>query len=249
MGLETEERGYHSCHLDEQHSTIYVTGSRAEVENAYGYDAFGNLLAKRERFYNRIRYTGQQHEQEAKQYYLRARYYHPALGRFMQEDSYRGDGLNLYAYCGNNPVRYFDPSGHEKICPKGESNSAGTDTQAKKVNESGSSSGKYQVGAYQDIKGVEGLDAHHVGQKALMKKLVADYDELTAPAINVPKLGHTKRNPERGIVSRNTKGITNARQLLARDLFELKRVYPDIPNSALKELIDMNKKMYPEMRK
>ena len=115
--------------------------------------------------------------------------------------------------------------------------------------ESGSSSGKYQVGAYQDIKGVEGLDAHHVGQKALMKKVVADYDELTAPAINVPKLGHTKRHPERGIVSRSTKGITNARQLLARDLFELKRVYPDIPNSALKELIDMNKKMYPEMRK
>ena len=115
---------------------------------------------------------------------------------------------------------------------------------------SGSSSGKYQVGAYQDIKGVEGLDAHHVGQKALMKKkVVADYDELTAPAINVPKLGHTKRHPERGIVSRSTKGITNARQLLARDLFELKRVYPDIPNSALKELIDMNKKMYPEMRK
>ena len=117
------------------------------------------------------------------------------------------------------------------------------------VLESGSSSGKYQVGAYQDIKGVEGLDAHHVGQKALMKKVVADYDELTAPAINVPKLGHTKRHPERGIVSRSTKGITNARQLLARDLFELKRVYPDIPNSALKELIDMNKKMYPEMRK
>ena len=88
------------------------------------------------------------------------------------------------------------------------------------------------------------MDAHHVGQKALMKKVVADYD-----AINVPKLGHTKRHPERGIVSRSTKGITNARQLLARDLFELKRVYPDIPNSALKELIDMNKKMYPEMRK
>ena len=75
---------------------------------------------------------------------------------------------------------------------------------------------------------MEGLDAHHVGQKALMKKVVADYDELTAPAINVPKLGHTKRHPERGIVSRSTKGITNARQLLARDLFELKRVHREI---------------------
>ena len=29
----------------------------------------------------------------------------------MQEDVYQGDGLNLYAYCGNNPVVYDDPSG------------------------------------------------------------------------------------------------------------------------------------------
>ena len=43
--------------------------------------------------------------------------------------------------------------------------------------------------------------------------------------------------------------ISTGRQLLARDLFELKRVYPDIPNSAYRELIDMNIKMYPEMRK
>ena len=28
----------------------------------------------------------------------------------MQEDAYRGDGLNLYAYCLNNPVIYYDPS-------------------------------------------------------------------------------------------------------------------------------------------
>lgn len=29
-----------------------------------------------------------------------------------QEDSYRGDGLNLYAYCHNNSVYYVDPSGY-----------------------------------------------------------------------------------------------------------------------------------------
>ena len=33
----------------------------------------------------------------------------------MQEDTYHGDGLNLYAYVGNNPVRYVDPSGHCKV--------------------------------------------------------------------------------------------------------------------------------------
>ena len=108
--------------------------------------------------------------------------------------------------------------------------------------------GKYQVGAYRDIRGVEGMDAHHAGQKALMKKLVANYDPQTAPAINVPKVGHTILGTN-GIVSRRTRDIVDARQLLARDLFELKRVYPDIPNSAYRELIDMNLGMYPEMRK
>ena len=107
---------------------------------------------------------------------------------------------------------------------------------------------KYQVGAYKDIKGSKGLDAHHVGQKAVMKKLVKNYDEMTAPAINVPKVGHTIKG-DKGIVSRKTKGITSARQLLARDIKELRRVYPDIPNSKLRELISMNKKLYPEMRK
>ena len=48
------------------------------------------------------------------QYYLRARFYNPVIARFLSEDTYYGDGLNLYAYCHNNPVGYVDPSGH--IC-------------------------------------------------------------------------------------------------------------------------------------
>ena len=41
------------------------------------------------------------------------------VGRFLQEDTYRGDGLNLYAYCANNPVMYYDPSGYARLCPGG----------------------------------------------------------------------------------------------------------------------------------
>lgn len=100
------------------------------MENRYAYDAFGNLLGQEEAFPNRILYAGQLYDQKTDQYYLRARYYNPTIGRFSQEDTYWGDGLNLYAYCANNPVRYFDPSGHQKKpnCP-GTEGEAATDKQ------------------------------------------------------------------------------------------------------------------------
>ncbi|MFM0079923.1 RHS repeat-associated core domain-containing protein [Paraburkholderia sediminicola] len=45
-------------------------------------------------------------------YYYKARMYSPALGRFLQTDPVgTADDLNLYAYVGNNPVNYTDPTG------------------------------------------------------------------------------------------------------------------------------------------
>ena len=43
-------------------------------------------------------------------YYMRARYYSPEMGRFVNEDPIR-DGLNWFAYAGGNPITYFDPTG------------------------------------------------------------------------------------------------------------------------------------------
>ena len=84
----------------------------AEVLNHYEYDEFGNLLASEEQVGNRFLYTGEIYDAVVGQYYLRARFYNPLLGRFNQEDDRYDDGLNLYAYCRNNPVMYADPSGH-----------------------------------------------------------------------------------------------------------------------------------------
>ncbi|MFC7346935.1 DUF6443 domain-containing protein [Chryseobacterium zhengzhouense] len=105
----------------------------------------------------------------------------------------------------------------------------------------------WKVGAYNEIKGLQiGLHAHHAGQGAVMRKLVEGYNYNSAPAILVPEVGHVIKGPF-GRVSTNTVGFTNARQVLARDIFELRRVYGSqgIPNSALQELIHMNKTMYP----
>ena len=101
-------------HQDEQLNTTLITDEERKLRNHYQYDAFGAGLEAAGALPNRIRYTGQQYDEQTEQYYLRARYYNPVLGRFMQEDVYQGDGLNLYAYCANNPVVYYDPSGYNK---------------------------------------------------------------------------------------------------------------------------------------
>ncbi|WP_300791845.1 RHS repeat domain-containing protein [uncultured Acetatifactor sp.] len=114
VGTDAFQRGreVYYIHQDEQLGTAIVTGRDGGVLNSYRYDAFGNGLESLEQAPNRIRYTGQQLDELTSQYYLRARYYNPMFGRFMQEDVYQGDGLNLYAYCGNNPVVYYDSSGY-----------------------------------------------------------------------------------------------------------------------------------------
>ena len=70
---------------------------------------------------NPIRYRGYYYDQDTKLYYLNARYYCPEWRRFISPDDTAyldiesANGLNLYAYCGNDPINYKDPSGHLAI--------------------------------------------------------------------------------------------------------------------------------------
>lgn len=87
------------------------------VLNAYDYDIWGNILSSTESMSNPFKYTSEIYDEETGFYYLRARYYDPSIGRFINEDTYEGQidnplSLNLYTYVHNNPLRYSDPSGH-----------------------------------------------------------------------------------------------------------------------------------------
>lgn len=66
---------------------------------------------------NPFRYRGYFYDVETGLYYLQTRYYDPEIGRFITIDGIEYldpetiNGLNLYAYCGNNPVMHTDPTG------------------------------------------------------------------------------------------------------------------------------------------
>jgi len=64
-----------------------------------------------------IRYTGRRLDALTGLYHYRARAYNPVIGRFLQPDPIGlGGGNNLYAYVGNDPLNYTDPSGECPSC-------------------------------------------------------------------------------------------------------------------------------------
>ena len=76
-------------------------------------DNIGNL--------NPFRYRGYYYDTETGLYFLQTRYYDPETGRFLNRDSVQYadpetiNGLNLYAYCLNNPIAYKDSNGYIPI--------------------------------------------------------------------------------------------------------------------------------------
>ena len=111
-------RTYYHYVSDNQGSVRLIltdTVNDRRIRNYYCYDAFGESVISHEDIHNRFRFNGEQYDPVTSQYYLRARFYNPVIGRFTQEDTYYGDGLNLYEYCRNNPVLYRDPSGHDAV--------------------------------------------------------------------------------------------------------------------------------------
>ena len=98
---------------------ISASGTRVVT---YTYDAWGNPLTTTGSMaatlgeQNPLRYRGYVYDTETGLYYLQSRYYNPGWGRFINADGYAstGQGIignNMFAYCGNNPVKHLDPQG------------------------------------------------------------------------------------------------------------------------------------------
>jgi len=109
-------------------TVIDITDSDGNVIQRYNYTAFGKIRSIKDGSDNDITgspivntafaFTGREHDFETGLYYYRARYYDPAIGRFLQSDPAPGRMLspitfNKYVYAGNNPMLFTDSTGKD----------------------------------------------------------------------------------------------------------------------------------------
>lgn len=109
--------------LDHQNSVRDVLTSSGTVREHRDYDSFGQITAydsagdakdlSVDALDTVFGFAGREWDNDAGLYYNRARWFSPALGRFLSEDplGFNAGDSNLYRYAGGDPVNFRDPSG------------------------------------------------------------------------------------------------------------------------------------------
>jgi RHS repeat-associated protein len=114
--------GHLRYHLDRMGNVAFLLDLNGAVREKYTYDAFGRPTvsdwdggnARSWSWYgNRFMFTGREWIPELGLYDYRNRFYHPLLGRFLQSDptGFDAGDMNLFRYCGDDPVDKSDPTG------------------------------------------------------------------------------------------------------------------------------------------
>lgn len=103
--------------LDGNGDVRALADEAGSVTDTYRFDAFGIKLIQKGSTKNPYGYRSEETDELTGFVYLRARYLNPATGTFISEDTFGGVlgspiTLNRYAYAGQNPVNFVDPSGH-----------------------------------------------------------------------------------------------------------------------------------------
>jgi len=96
-------------------SVRQLTNSAGAVTDTYDYDAFGNKVNSTGTTPNNYLYRSEQYDADLSLYYLRARYYNPTTGRFLNVDPEAGEGQRRYEYVAADPVNGMDPTGNEAL--------------------------------------------------------------------------------------------------------------------------------------
>ncbi len=93
-------------------STVGLVGAGGTIATSYTYQPFGATTVSGAASGNSYRFTGRENDGTGL-YFYRARYYSPAFQRLIAQDpiGFAGGDANLYAYVGNNPLIFLDPTG------------------------------------------------------------------------------------------------------------------------------------------
>jgi RHS repeat-associated protein len=156
-------------HFDQLGNTLALTNTTGQLTDRIAYTPFGTITRRTGTSDTPYLFVGQLGVQTDPNglLYMRARYYHPRIGRFLNADpiGFAG-GMNWYAYASNNPLMLIDPSGFEP----GTSNGIGQAI--------------YQ-GALDFQKGITGFGAGNANSDSGQLGVGSNYAMLVAPMVEI----------------------------------------------------------------